>query len=160
LRFVGDLNDQQLSAIREHIPWTRVLANTRTAGFDWIEDGPSIDLMEFAAKNREHLVIKPNDEYGGKDVTIGPSATDTEWNEAIERGLEGGYVVQQAVDINREDFLVRRNGSWITEPTIVDLDPYINGPLMGGCLARTSTSALANVTAGGGTLPVLILRYD
>jgi hypothetical protein len=44
-------------------------------------------------------------------------------------------------------------------PTVLDLDPYINGPLMGGCLTRTSTSNLANVTAGGGTLPTFILRY-
>lgn len=160
LRFVGGLTDQQLGAIRDHIPWTRVLADTQTAGFDWIEDGQSIDLLEFASRNRERLVIKPNDEYGGKDVVVGPAASDAEWHDAIERGLEGGYVVQQAVDINREDFLVRRNGSWVTEPTIVDLDPYLNGPLMGGCLTRTSTSTLANVTTGGGTLPLFILRYD
>ena len=160
LRYVGDLHDEQLIAIREHIPWTRVLADTRTQGFDWIKGGPTIPLLEFVAKNREHMVIKPNDEYGGKDVTIGPISSDSEWHAAIERGIEGGYVVQEAVDINREDFLVRRDGSWLHEPTIVDLDPYLNGPLMGGCLTRTSTSALANVTTGGGTLPLFILRYD
>ena len=44
-------------------------------------------------------------------------------------------------------------------PTIIDLDPYLNGPLMGGCLTRTSASNLANVTAGGGTLPMFILRH-
>jgi uncharacterized circularly permuted ATP-grasp superfamily protein len=160
LKYTHNLHTQQLSAIREHIPWTRRLADMRTAGFDWAEGRGTVDLLPFVSKNREQLVIKPNDEYGGKDVIIGPAVTDAEWDRAIERGLKGGYVVQEAVDINREDFLVRRNGSWMHEPTIVDLDPYLNGPLMGGCLTRTSTSALANVTAGGGTLPLFILRYD
>jgi uncharacterized circularly permuted ATP-grasp superfamily protein len=159
VRYTNDLHEQQMSAIRDHIPWTRKLADTRTAGFEWERNEP-IALLDFVRRNRERLVIKPNDEYGGKDVTIGPVATEAEWLSAIDRGLEEGYVVQESVDINREDFLVRRDGSWIIEPTIVDLDPYLNGPLMGGCLTRTSTSALANVTAGGGTLPLFILRYD
>jgi hypothetical protein len=49
--------------------------------------------------------------------------------------------------------------SWELVPTIIDLDPYLNGPLMGGCLTRTSAGNLANVTAGGGTLPMFILRH-
>ncbi len=51
------------------------------------------------------------------------------------------------------------DGSWDLVPTIIDLDPYLFGPLMGGCLTRTSASNLANVTAGGGTLPMFILRH-
>jgi uncharacterized circularly permuted ATP-grasp superfamily protein len=160
LTYTHDLHQQQLSAIREHIPWTRRLADTSTSGLDWAQDGRPIPLLDFVLRNRDRLVIKPNDEYGGKDVTIGPAVTDAEWHRAIETGLKGGYVVQEAVNISREDFFVRRSGSWLHEPTIVDLDPYLNGPLMGGCLTRTSTSALANVTAGGGTLPLFILRYD
>lgn len=159
-RYTRDLHEEKLSAIRDHIPWTRKLAETRTVGLDWKDGGSPMDLLEFVRRNREMLVIKPNDEYGGKDVVVGPAVTESEWHAAIERGLESGYVVQELVDINREDFLVRRDGSWRVEPTIVDLDPYLNGPLMGGCLTRTSTSALANVTAGGGTLPLFILRYD
>ena len=73
--------------------------------------------------------------------------------------LQHGYVVQEIVDIHREPFMMKTGEGWMEVPTVLDLDPYINGPLMGGCLTRTSTSNLANVTAGGGTLPTFILRY-
>jgi hypothetical protein len=69
-------------------------------------------------------------------------------------------VVQGIVDIHREPFLTYEHGDWTMQETVVDLDPYLNGPLMGGCLARVSTGDLANVTAGGGTLPLFILRYE
>ncbi len=155
-RFTEHLNQQQVKAIEDHIPWTRVLRDSKAA-----IEGREVDLVDFVRKNRERLVIKPNDEYGGKDVIIGPISTESVWMSAIDRGLRNGYVVQDLVDIHREDFLVRtERGSWEHEPTIVDLDPYLNGPLMGGCLTRVSTSAIANVTAGGGTLPLFILRYD
>lgn len=154
-RFTSHLTKQQLRAIGEHIPWTRRLLDRRTRF-----RGAEIELLEFVARNRRMLVIKPNDEYGGMDVVIGPSVDESTWQEAISRGLKGGYVVQELVDIHRESFLVRRDGRWASEATVVDLDPYLNGPLMGGCLTRVSTSELANVTAGGGTLPLFILRYD
>jgi hypothetical protein len=48
---------------------------------------------------------------------------------------------------------------WDMVPSVVDLDPYLNGPSLGGCLVRISASNLANVTAGGGSLPMFILRY-
>jgi hypothetical protein len=53
---------------------------------------------------------------------------------------------------------MQTDNGWEHVPSIIDLDPYINGPLMGGCLTRISGSDLANVTAGGGTLPMFILR--
>ena len=74
-------------------------------------------------------------------------------------GLKEGFVVQEMVDIYREPFLMKTPEGWKTVPCIIDLDPYLNGPLMGGCLTRISAGKLANVTAGGGSLPSFILRY-
>jgi hypothetical protein len=66
--------------------------------------------------------------------------------------------VQEAVRIHREPFLMHGDGGWAAVPTVIDLDPYLFGPHVGGCLTRTSATNLANVTAGGGTLPLFILR--
>lgn len=154
-RFTEHLTTQQIQAIRDHIPWTRRLSDKKTSFY-----GLRIQLADFVSKNRELFVIKPNDEYGGKDVTIGAVATDPAWHAAVTRGIENGYVVQEAVDIRKEPFLIKGGEGWSEVPTIVDLDPYLNGPLMGGCLTRVSTGSLANVTAGGGSLPLFILRYD
>lgn len=153
-RYTPLLSEEQQEAIRRHIPWTRMLRDQQTAF-----RGLKIDLIEFVRANRRYFVIKPNDEYGGKGVTLGFAATQAEWDEAIARSFHENHVVQEVVDIHREPFLVKTGGSWDLVPTIIDLDPYLNGPLMGGCLTRTSATNLANVTAGGGTLPMFILRH-
>ena len=153
-RYTRLLTSEQREAIRDHIPWTRMLREQKTTF-----RGLKIDLLEFVRANRKYFVIKPNDEYGGKGVTLGFAASQAEWDDAIAQSFEGRYVVQEVVDIHREPFLVQVDGSWDLVPTIIDLDPYLNGPLMGGCLTRTSASNLANVTAGGGTLPMFILRH-
>ena len=153
-RYTSTLSREQQEAIHNHIPWTRMMRAEKT-----MFRGLKIDLLDFVRNNKDYFVIKPNDEYGGKGVTLGFSASRQEWDEAIERSTKACFVVQEAVDIYRESFLVKTDGSWNLVPTIIDLDPYLNGPLMGGCLTRTSSNNLANVTAGGGTLPMFILRH-
>ena len=154
-RYTALLSREQQEAVRQHIPWTRMLREQTTTF-----RGLKIDLIDFVRSNRKYFVIKPNDEYGGKGVTLGFAATQAEWEEAIAASYHAAYVVQEVVDIHREPFLMKTaDGSWDLVPTIIDLDPYLNGPLMGGCLTRTSAGNLANVTAGGGTLPMFILRH-
>jgi uncharacterized circularly permuted ATP-grasp superfamily protein len=153
-RYTRILNTLQLQAIREHIPWTRVMRAQQTN-----YQGKVVDLVDFVRTNRQMFVLKPNDEYGGKGVVLGFESSESEWDDGVAMALHHGYVVQEVVDIHREPFMMKTAGGWAEVPTVLDLDPYINGPLMGGCLTRTSTSNLANVTAGGGTLPTFILRY-
>lgn len=153
-RYTGILNTVELQTIRNHIPWTRKLREQNT-----IYKGQTIHLLEYVSRHRADFVIKPNDEYGGKGVVLGFAASDQEWAQAINEGIQFGFVVQEVVDISREPFLLQTAAGWQSVPTVVDLDPYLNGPMMGGCLVRTSSTNLANVTAGGGSLPVFILRY-
>ena len=153
-RYTKQLSREQQEAIHQHIPWTRMLRNEKTTF-----RGLKIDLIDFVRNNRQYFVIKPNDEYGGKGVSLGFSASQQEWDDAIEASTTSKYVVQEVVDIHKEPFLMKIGSSWELVPTIIDLDPYLNGPLMGGCLTRTSTTNLANVTAGGDSLPMFILRH-
>jgi uncharacterized circularly permuted ATP-grasp superfamily protein len=153
-KYTSVLNTSELQTIRQHIPWTRKIRDIKT-----MYKGKLVGLLDYVYHNREAFVIKPNDEYGGKGVVLGFQATDVEWAQSISYGLEHGYVVQEVVDISKEPFLLKTDNGWNLIPTVVDLDPYLNGPLMGGCLVRTSTSNLANVTAGGGSMPAFILRY-
>ncbi|TNE68570.1 hypothetical protein EP331_15570 [bacterium] len=153
-KYTRVLNNLQLQAIREHIPWTRRLG-FKTTNYK----GKMVDLLEMVRDNKDQFVIKPNDEYGGKGVFLGQDVTQSTWESALDTGIKEGFVVQEIVNIHREGFINRVNGNWENVPTVVDLDPYINGPMVGGCLTRTSASNLANVTAGGGSLPMFILRY-
>src|SRR5437879_10974090 len=54
------------AAISSHVPWTR---RVRAAEGDYF--GARVDLLEFVAANRERLVLKPNDDYGGHGISIG-----------------------------------------------------------------------------------------
>lgn len=153
-RYIQHLPAAQRAVLREHIPWTRRLRDRATSF-----RGLPIDLVAFVRQNRRYFVIKPNDGYGGAGVTLGFDVTQDAWDDAIATGLAEGHVVQECVEIHREPFLMRtEDGAWREVPAIIDLDPYLNGPLMGGCLTRISATNLANVTAGGGTLPLFILR--
>ena len=150
----GVLTPFELGTIRQHVPWTRRLREHTTGA-----DGTPIDLVPHVRANRHRFVLKPNDEYGGTGVFLGFDLDERAWDDALNTALaDGDYVVQEAVSIHREPFLVRSPDGWAYVPTVIDLDPYLMGPLLGGCLTRTSASNLANVTAGGGTLPMFILR--
>src|SRR5260370_33863220 len=61
--------------IRKHIPWTRIVADVATAHY-----GQHIELLAFIRKERENLVLKPSDEYGGCRVTIRWGTNEAAWD--------------------------------------------------------------------------------
>jgi glutathionylspermidine synthase len=137
-------------AIRMHIPWTRVMAERYTLD----SSGERVDLLPWAVRNQERLVLKPNDEYGGKGVLIGWECTHSDWERALEAALEEPSIIQERAHIAYEEF-PRLNESGHVElgRRLVDCDPFLfHGDSMGGCLVRLSSVTLLNVTAGGGSV--------
>ena len=126
----------QRTAIRRHIPWTRRVRP---------------ELAEDIARRRETLVLKPNDEYGGKGVVLGWTVDQAEWEAAIEVATTQSYVVQEAVEIPRIPFPIALDGLKYID-LAVDLDPYLYDGRAGGFMTRVSAAALLNVTAGAGSV--------
>jgi uncharacterized circularly permuted ATP-grasp superfamily protein len=126
----------QRAAIRRHIPWTRRVRP---------------ELAEDIARRREKLVLKPNDEYGGKGVILGWTVSQPEWEAAIETATTQRYVVQEAVPIPHVPFPVVLDGLRYLD-LMVDLDPYLFDGRPGGFMTRVSAAALLNVTAGAGSV--------
>jgi hypothetical protein len=139
---------EEQAAIQRHIPWTRRVEERMT----WLDDA-EIDLLPFIAANQERLVLKPNDEYGGKGVVLGWDVSQAQWQQATEEALRQPSVVQLRVPLGQEQFpVVLPDGSFAVQPRLVDFDPFIfDGHYAGGCLTRLSAGGLLNVTAGGGT---------
>ncbi len=136
------------AAIEAHIPWTRRISERKTTFH-----AEPIDLVPFVAANKHRLVLKPNDEYGGKGVTIGWEASDEEWAATIKTALTTPYVVQERVDAAYEDYPSFVEGKLHIGQRLVDADPYIHhGKTVSGGLTRLSSVALLNVTAGGGSI--------
>jgi uncharacterized circularly permuted ATP-grasp superfamily protein len=102
-------------------------------------------------------VIKPNDEYGGKGVHLGWETSQEQGEKLIKNVLDDFYVVQEKVPIARESFPYFDNGLRFAD-LIVDFDPYVFGPVVGGVLTRLSASSLANVTAGGGSTSTFLIE--
>jgi uncharacterized circularly permuted ATP-grasp superfamily protein len=115
-------------------------------------------LAERIARERDKLVLKPNDEYGGKGVVLGWTVDQSEWESATEVALTQSYVVQEAVEVPRQMFPVALDGVRELE-LAVDMDPYLFDGRATGCLTRLSAAALLNVTAGAGSIvPTFVLE--
>ena len=137
---------EQRAAIERHIPWTRKVREGHTT-----HGRSAVDLAEFVIANRRHLVLKPNDEYGGKGVVLGWTVDQHEWERAFLAALTSSYVVQERVPVPRHPFPVVLDQMHFLDLSI-DHDPYLFWGKVHGCLTRLSSSALLNVTAGAGSV--------
>jgi hypothetical protein len=152
-RFQGPLSAEQRAAVARHVPWTRVVHAGSTT-----YQGAQVDLLNFTRANRERLLLKPNDEYGGKGITIGWESTADEWDAALKQALESPFVVQEKVTIAYEPYPALVDGQVVIGERLVDSDPFLFGSAVTGSLCRLSTVTLLNVTAGGGsTVPVFVV---
>jgi hypothetical protein len=148
-------SDAELEAIRAHIPWTRRVKDERTT-----HGGEQIDLLDFVRANRDRLVLKPNDDYGGHGIYIGWEKDQKEWDEAVELALKGDYLVQGRVTTGREVFPYVNEGAGAVEmiEQLVDLDPLLFFGKVEGAFTMLSSSSLANVTSGAGMVPTMIIE--
>ena len=134
-------------AIERHIPWTRVVEE-RSTQFE----GKTIDLLPFVREHKDQLVLKPNDEYGGKGILLGWEVTDDEWAEGVRTALTEPYIVQKRIALPSETYPSFVDGRVQLADRMLDTAPYVfQGNFVDGCLTRLSTAALLNVTAGGGS---------
>lgn len=152
----GLFSDAERAAIRTHIPWTRLVADAATE-----REGLHAPLLEIARRDREHLVLKPNDEYGGKGVLLGWELPPAAWEEALDAALReppGSWIVQERIAVRREAFpQFDETGRVTMHDMLVDLAPYLFRGRLGGYLTRLSATGLANVTSGGGQVPPFVV---
>jgi hypothetical protein len=145
------------AAIRAHIPWTRLVSDAATT-----KDGRRTGLLELAERERERLVLKPNDEYGGTGVKLGWEMTHGDWSAALATAIAdapGTWVVQERIPIRREVFPQFDEAGTVTmRDMLVDFAPYLFRGRMSGYLTRLSATGLANVTSGGGQVPAFVVR--
>jgi hypothetical protein len=149
----GLFTEAEQAAIRAHVPWTRRVSEGKTT-----RDGKTVDLPALIRAERERLVMKPNDEYGGKGVFIGWEMSDTEWEQALATALEASYVVQEKVELRRRSFPELGPSGLAFRDLVVDLDPYLFNGEVEGFLTRLSGTSLANVTSGGGQVPSFLVE--
>ena len=146
-------NEEQ-EAIRLHVPWTRLVRAEKSDYF-----GQEVDLLEYIKANRNKLVLKPNDDYGGHGITIGWNSDEAAWHAALENALaDGDYLAQERVPTAREVFpALTADGGVEFAEQLVDLDPLLFNGKVRSAFTRLSSSELANVSSGGGMVPTFII---
>lgn len=145
-RYAALYTPAERRAIAKHIPWTRKVREGHTT-----YGKKTIDLADFILRAKDRLVLKPNDEYGGKGVILGWTVDAHEWEQTLLTALTASYVVQEKVPVPREPFPVLLDRMHFLDLSI-DCDPYLFWGKVGGQLTRLSSSALLNVTAGAGSV--------
>ena len=137
-----------LAAIAPHVPWTRIVTEA---------------LADDIRRRREQLVLKPNDEYGGKGVTLGWETREREWDDAIQRAVKdrsdgAHWIVQERINVRREVFPVCDSDGIVERDMLVGFAPYLFRGNVAGFLTRLSATGLANVTSGGGQVPAFVVE--
>src|SRR5207302_4729220 len=86
-------------AIKDFIPWTRVVQAVKTT-----HKGHSVDLPEFVMKHRTKLVLKPNDATLEVQPIRGVDVDDLTWERALRQAMRTLSVVQEIHDPVRTVF--------------------------------------------------------
>lgn len=152
-KYQEGFTEQQLQAVYSHIPWTRMLIDENTTG----PNGAKINLLEWVRANKNNLVMKPNDDYGGHGIVIGWESEQSAWEQAIEKCLNNDYLVQVKVNVAREHYPSWNGSNVEMGEYAVDLDPYIFDGRVSSFMTRLSGTSLCNVTSGGGATATFVL---
>jgi hypothetical protein len=143
---------EESALFRKHLLWTRVLRECNTPG----PSGLKVDLIPFAARNKDSLVLKPNRQYGGYGVTIGRDVSPGEWESMLDAALkeEAGWVLQEYGAPEEYVFPLFEDGTLRFEKhnIVYGLSATVEGA---GILGRVSREGVVNVARRGGLMPVL-----
>jgi hypothetical protein len=139
-------------AIREHVPWTRLVAAGKTTYGE-----KTVDLLEFITQNREKLALKPNDDYSDLHTYFGWEMDAAEWERALKQATRAPYVVQQRVEPVKSVFPMASYGSLEFRELQVDVHPHAYLGKVQGCSSWLSTGKSGFSTASG-IVPTFILE--
>jgi len=146
--------EEEKTAIRENLPWTQLLEKKSVTGID----GDDVtDMWEYARKNRNRLVLKPFNQYGGKDVSIGPFASESEWDGFLQKATENLFILQEYADIP-EEILPDLDPELKWVPKKINQNFFAYNGIHAGGMVRTSEDAVINISKGGGLTPILIVE--
>ena len=138
-------------AIREHVPWTRLVSASKTT-----YDERTIDLADFITRNRQRLTLKPNDDYSDQHTYLGWEMDDTAWERALKQAMRTPYVVQEKVDAVRSLFPLMSFGILEFRELQVDVRPHAYLGKVQGCSSWLSSGS-TGFSSAEGLAPTFIL---
>jgi glutathionylspermidine synthase len=152
-RFQHVFNRKELAIIKQTIPWTKILSDSKVK----YRSG-TVHLRDFILKSKNSLVLKPANLYGGKDVHLGPETDHETWEGIMNEHLhDESWIVQEYVEIPSDIYPVIDNGVRL-EWKKVNLNPFALLGKYSGSITRVSDNSVINVSAGGGLVPTMRIK--
>jgi hypothetical protein len=139
-------------AIRDHVPWTRLVAAAKTSYGDRV-----VDLPEFITQNRESLSLKPNDDSSDQHSYFGWEMDAASWDRALKQAMRTPYVAQERVDPVRSVFPLMSFGSLEFREMQVDVHPHAYLGKVQGCSSWLSTGK-AGFSFAAGIAPTFLIE--
>lgn len=139
-------------AIREFVPWTRVVRPVQTS-----LRGESIDLLEYIRQNRDSLVLKPNDDASETPVYYGPRMDDGAWDRALKLAIRNPYVVQEVTESATQQFPILQYGSMQMKELNVDVHPHSSLGKVHGASSWLTAESSSGFVSTVGLAPTFIL---
>lgn len=138
-------------AIREYIPWTRMVTGTKTTYNDEV-----IELPEFILKNREKLILKPNDDSPDTPSVRGWETDGSGWEKALKAASRSPFVVQERVEETPAPFPIYNWGQVEVREMNVDVQPHVFLGKVHGCSSYLSSAG--GFSSVSGLVPTFILE--
>jgi hypothetical protein len=139
--------------LRETIPWTRVVAPSNTT-----YQSKSVDLIDFIQKNREKLILKPNDGDTDHHEYRGWESDNPAWERAVRTALRSPYVVQERTEPCVSTFPVYQWGSMEMKNLRVDVHPHSMIGKVSGCSTWISPVESSRFSTLHGIAPTFVLE--
>lgn len=139
-------------AIREFVPWTRVVRQVNTT-----HKGDPIDLLEFIRQNREALVLKPNDDSTEGAVYVGARMESGSWDRAMKQAIRTPYVVQEVTEAATAQFPVLQYGTMQMKELNVGVHPHSSLGKVHGASSWLTAETSSGFVSAIGLAPTFIL---
>ena len=140
-------------AIKDFVPWTRLVQAVRTS-----HNGRMVDLPEYVLKHRNKLVLKPNDDSTDLHPVRGAEVDDAAWEKALRQAMRTPFVVQEAVEPAHAVFPLMQYGSLIMKDMVVHLHPHAFAGKVHGASSWLSPAGSNGFSTLTGLAPTFLLE--
>jgi hypothetical protein len=141
------------NAIKEHLPWTRYVQPGKTT-----HKTHTVDLLDFAAKHRSKLVVRPNDETSDVPPVYGAQVDDAAWEKALRQALRSPSVIQENVEQAHAVFPLMQYGSLMMKDMVTHVYPHAFGGQVHGASCWLGVSGAAGFSTLSGLAPSFLLE--
>jgi hypothetical protein len=141
------------NAIRDFVPWTRVVHETKTK-----YRNKTIDLPEFILHNRNKLILRPNDDGVDQNSFRGSETDEAGWEKALKTALRNPYVVQEAMEPVVDTFPLLQYGHLEMQKMRVDVHPHSYLGKVQGCSSWLTAVGPSGFSTVSGVAPTFILE--